>query len=73
MTLPKTKFSKVTEKKSYSIIAEFLHDPSEFALASVTKPIYQQNHVFETLLCQVRIVKNCEKQLKGKDDKFYRL
>ena len=57
----------------YSWVSPWLHDPSKFVLESVKKPIHQQNHVFETLLCQVRIVKNSEKQLKPKDDKFNRL
>jgi hypothetical protein len=29
---------------------------------------YKQNHEFETLLCQIRIVESFEKQSKWKDD-----
>ena len=40
----------------------------KFKLARITKHIYNQNHELETLLCQARIVKNCEKQSIWKDD-----
>ena len=33
----------------------------------------QQNCEFETLLCQVRILKRCEKQRKQKGNRIYRL
>ena len=52
------------------MVAYFLREIWEFVLVSVAKPFYKQNHEFETFLCQVRIVKSCEKQLKRKDDRI---
>ena len=51
----------------------YYFDHKEFVLTSISKTIYKQNHEFETLLCQVSIVKSCEKQLKRKDDRIQRL
>ena len=50
LTLSKANSPRSWRKKSYSIIGEFLHDPSEFVLEYVTKLVHQQNHVFETFL-----------------------
>ena len=36
-----------------------------FVVASVTKPnYYKQNYEFDTLLCQVKNMKSCEKKIK---------
>jgi hypothetical protein len=45
--------------------------PTHFSkYGSVTKPIYKQNHEFETLLCTVRNMKMYEKQSIRKDDRI---
>ena len=44
-------------------------DVSNLAKAVSQNLLKKQIHEFETILCQVRIVKNCEKQSKQKDDR----
>ena len=66
---PKKVVMKKTSYRTFvSAIASFLHYHRKYVLATVTKPIYIQDHEFGTLLCQVRIVKSCEKQSKRKND-----
>ena len=53
-------------QKITSMLTYFLHDCRcrEFFVVSITKPIFKQRRKFETLFCQVRILKRCEKRLK---------